>query len=184
MRKEQRRAARFEALVRPHMEHLYRVAYRYTGSVEDAEDAVQELLVKLYPKTDELVGLDQPRPWLVRALRNQLTDGHRRQQRSPLGHLRAVDAGDGSLGLDDLRHPAPGPAEEHAQAVARQSLEAGLRALSEEHRELIVLHDMEGYTLTELQSVLELPLGTLKSRLHRARERLRRMLEMEPFEDD
>lgn len=170
--------------MRPHLDQLYRVAYRYTGSVEDAEDAVQELLVKLYPKTDELIALDQPRSWLVRALRNQLTDSHRRQQRSPLGHLRALTADDTGAGLDELRHPGPGPAEEHARAVARQSVEEGLRGLSEEHRELILLHDVEGYTLTELQTVLELPLGTLKSRLHRARERLRRVLDMEPFGDD
>jgi RNA polymerase sigma-70 factor (ECF subfamily) len=60
-------------------------------------------------------------------------------------------------------------------------LDKALNQLSESHRTVLILHDVEGYTLVELQEILDLPLGTLKSRLHRARAGLRQVLAMEPY---
>ncbi|MBA1147290.1 RNA polymerase sigma factor [Ectothiorhodospiraceae bacterium WFHF3C12] len=183
--RERQRARRFEALVRPHLDALYRLAYRYTQSVEDAEDAVQELLTRLYPRTEELAGIEQLRPWLARVLRNQLTDSHRRQGRDPMGHLRVVvEDAEADHALERMRSETPTPDEAHGQSILRERLEAALAVLSAEHREVIVLHDVEGYTLTELTVVIGVPVGTLKSRLHRARDHLRRVLGMEPFGTD
>lgn len=183
-RRERQRARRFEALVRPHLDALYRLAYRYTQNVADAEDAVQELLSRLYPRTDELAGIEQLRPWLARVLRNQLTDSHRRQERDPVGHLRVVGAEEPDQVLDRMQSDAPAPDEAHGRLVLRERLEAALAVLSADHREIILLHDVEGYTLTELTEIVGVPVGTLKSRLHRARDHLRRVLGMEPFEAD
>lgn len=183
-RSERKRAQRFEALVRPHLESLYRLAYRYSASVEDAEDAVQELLTRLYPRTEELAAIEQLRPWLARVLRNQLTDSHRRQERDPVGHLRVVASEDADQALDRMLSDTPEPEQAHGQTLLRERLEAALTVLSEDHREIIMLHDVEGYTLVELTQVIGVPVGTLKSRLHRARDHLRRVLNMEPFETD
>ncbi|MHB8745347.1 MAG: DUF423 domain-containing protein [Gammaproteobacteria bacterium] len=71
-------AVQFENLLRPHLEHLYRVAYRFAGNVCDAEDLVQDLLVKLYPKLSELTAVEQLRPWLARALYYHAIDKRRR----------------------------------------------------------------------------------------------------------
>jgi RNA polymerase sigma-70 factor (ECF subfamily) len=161
------RHASFETLVRPHLDRLYRLAYRFTGSREAAEDLVQELCVRLLPKADELRGLDQPAPWLARALHNLYVDEARRQARSP---VEAVEA------LPELPDPQPGPEQLAESQLSAGRIEAALAALPPEQRAVIAWHDIEGYTLDELSSAHQLPLGTLKSRLHRARAALRRAL--------
>lgn len=167
----------FEALVEPHLEHLYRLAYRFTGGREDAEDLVQELLYRLYPRVAILRKVEVLRPWLSRALYNLFVDGTRRQRSDPL-----------ALAEDD-RALAPEPSGDTPEAEAendraRRRLTEALQALAPEERVLVSLHDVEGYTLAELEQILEVPLGTLKSRLHRTRKKLRGLLSMEPFAAD
>jgi RNA polymerase sigma-70 factor (ECF subfamily) len=166
-----RRGGSFEAVLAPHIEHLYRLAYRFTGNRADAEDLVQDLLVKLYPRRAELAAIDYLQPWLVRALYNLFIDSVRRAGRSPL-----TDAsGDEVLpALEDV------PARDPEDPLLQQRLQQALLALNADQRSLIVLHDIEDYTLQELEQLLDAPVGTLKSRLHRARARLRGLLAMEP----
>lgn len=172
------RKARFEQLLEPHFEQLYRLAFRFTSRRDEAEDLVQELLVRLYPKRDRLEDIEDLRPWLARALYNLYVDSHRARQRSPTD-LRDDEAGEH---LDRLRDPSADPLEREARRQDLQLLDEALHRLSEPHRDLLILHDMEGYSLPELKEILDLPLGTLKSRLHRAREALRQLLSREPFD--
>jgi len=165
------RARRYENLLRPHLDRLYRLAFRFTGSRADAEDLVQELCVRLYPKLPQLERLDQPGPWLARALHNLYVDQRRREARSP---LEAVEE------LPETGSGEPGPEQLAAAAVAAEQIQATLARLPAEQRAVIAWHDIEGYTLDELAESGNLPLGTLKSRLHRARAALRELL-MEPF---
>ena len=83
----------FEDLVRPHVEYLYRLAWRFTASVPDAEDLIQDVLLKLYPRTEEMLGIQRLRPWLARVLYHQYVDSVRRRARSPV--LQLVTEGDG-----------------------------------------------------------------------------------------
>ncbi|MFO8155283.1 MAG: sigma factor, partial [Thiohalospira sp.] len=73
----------FEGVLAPHVPTLYRVAHRYTGSPDEAEDLVQELLTRLYPRRRELVELRDLRPWLLRSLHNLHIDRVRRRSRRP-----------------------------------------------------------------------------------------------------
>ncbi|HKJ70710.1 MAG TPA: RNA polymerase sigma factor [Gammaproteobacteria bacterium] len=183
------RGADFEALVRPHVDHLYRMAFRFTGRREDAEDLVQELLVKLYPRREELAAVEQLRPWLTRVLYRQFVDDYRKRSR-----MQLVSGGDehgepgADPGFDHLASEDPGPETGAGAGFARERLQQALGRLSREHRAVLVLHDVEGYTLVELSEILEVPTGTLKSRLHRARARLRELLggsgAAEPFAAD
>jgi RNA polymerase sigma-70 factor (ECF subfamily) len=75
----------------------------------------------------------------------------------------------------------PGPAEHLDQQDRTRHITHALDTLSEDHRDLIIMHDIEGYTLPELTVIFEQPLGTLKSRLHRARKKLQQQIKMEPF---
>jgi RNA polymerase sigma-70 factor (ECF subfamily) len=175
------RESAFEVLIRPHLKPLYRVAYRLTGRREDAEDLVQELLVKLYGRRREVEAIDRLRPWLLRVLYCQFIDNHRRHSRSPL-HLVA-DQGGAVDPLDSLAAPEPDPEAMTAQAAETRALLAAIARLSEDHRIVIGLHDVEGYTLEEIQPMLDCPIGTLKSRLHRARARLRELLGEPPAAD-
>jgi RNA polymerase sigma-70 factor (ECF subfamily) len=170
------RDAQFEALVRPHVDHLYRLAFRFTGSREEAEDLVQDLLVKMLPRTEELAAVEQLRPWLTRVLYRMFVDRHRKRVRSPLQLLS--DGGEEAEGdfLDGLPGDTPSAEAEAGARFDQDRLQRALSRLSDEHRAVVALHDMEGYTLPELETLLEVPTGTLKSRLHRARARLRELL--------
>lgn len=169
----------FEHLLRPHVDFLYRLAYRFTGATADAEDLVQDTLIKLLPHTGEMQKVEQLRPWLARVLYRQFVDFVRRRGRSPLRAV-ATDDGDGDP-LEQLPAADDDPEESFDRSLRHEHLIYALEQLAPEQRAVVTLHDVEGYRLEELEEVLETPLGTLKSRLHRARARLRRLLPAEPF---
>jgi RNA polymerase sigma factor (sigma-70 family) len=174
-------AAEFERLMREHVPSLYRAAYRWTGAVDRAEDLVQQLLVRLYPRLAELRQLDRVRPWALRVMYRLFVDEHRRERASPVqfGVETATDpelpAGEDEAWID----PGPGPAELAEQELTQERLIRAWERLGEEHRLVLSLHDIEDYTLPELAQIMDIPLGTLKSRLHRARARLRELLAAE-----
>jgi RNA polymerase sigma factor (sigma-70 family) len=170
----------FEDLLRPQVDYLYRLAWRFTGSVADAEDLVQDVLIKLYPRTRELLDIERLRPWLARVLYHQYVDSVRRQARSPVVELVSDNESDDNP-LDALPEVKDGPEEHAERSGQRERILRALDRLNPEQRALIAMHDVEGYTLDELETILETPLGTLKSRLHRARQRMRALLPMEPF---
>jgi len=161
-------AAEFERLLREHVPALYRSAYRWTGTVDRAEDLVQQLLMRLYPRLPELRKLDRIRPWALRVMYRIFVDELRRERASPVefGMDASADAeqdsGEGDAWLDT----APGPAELTEQELTQE-------------RVVLAMHDIEDYTLPELAQIMDIPLGTLKSRLHRARARLRELLTAE-----
>jgi RNA polymerase sigma-70 factor (ECF subfamily) len=160
---------RFEVLVRPHYDALYRAAYRLTRSTHDAEDLVQEVCVRAYPRLEELATLDNPRAWLLRVMQRIFIDQARRYERShvePLG-----DDVERSLASGE-----PEPSDRAEEALLRARLDRAWQRLSKEHRALLALHDIEGYSLAELTELTGLKEGTLKSRLHRARVKLGKLL--------
>jgi len=166
----------FETLLMPHTESLYRLAYRLCGQQSDAEDLVQDLLIKLYPRLQELQKLEKLRPWLARSLYNLFIDSVRSKKRNP------VQGGEEELqsALDLAHDPQHRPDMIIEQQQSQSRILIALEMLNEDQRNLINFHDVEGYTLPELETILDTPLGTLKSRLHRARAKLKDLLEMEP----
>ena len=167
---EQNQAKLFEQLLQPHMQRLFRFAYRLTHSRPEAEDLFQDVLTKLYARLDELSALRDPAPWLNRVLYTHFTDNQRRYARR-----RLVDVAEGQLAGESIEL-LPDPAAD-ADPERLDALEKALEQLSDEHRTVVLLHDAEGYKLEEIQSITDTPLGTIKSRLHRARARLREILE-------
>lgn len=171
----------FVSAVRPHLDHLYRTAYRFSGSAEDAEDLVQDLLVKLYARRTEFQRVDQLRPWLTRSLYRVFVDAKRKRSRTPLGHQADLPAEADTDPWEGFAASGPSPDEATELLITGSRLRQALFTLRPEQRALLVLHDAEGYTLQELENVLSTPLGTLKSRLHRARRQMRGLLQREPF---
>ena len=140
----------FERLVRPHFDRLFRLAWRLAGSKADAEDLFQELLIRAFGKLDELLGIDQPGPWLCRVMYNLFVDERRRFARQ---RMHTVDegqlAGDGLAGL-----PGPDdPVYDQQRIETLERLDKALAQLSDEHRVVVLLHDTEGYKLTEIQDL-------------------------------
>lgn len=173
-------AAEFDQLFRPHVPALYRCAYRWTGTVERAEDLVQELLIRLYPRLDELKALDRVRPWALRVMYRIFVDQLRRERSSPV--QLAADLGDPAE--EDANDPladtdAADPSYLLERHLTQERVVAAWSRLVEEHRTVLSMHDIEGYSLVELAEMMEVPVGTLKSRLHRARARLRELLQAE-----
>jgi len=163
----------FERLVRPHFDRLYRLAWRLTGAKAEAEDLFQELLIKAYGKLDDLVEKDEPGSWLCRVMYNMFIDERRRFARR---RMHTVDegqlAGDGLEGLPGTQNPV----QDNERLEKIESLDRALEQLSDDHRIVVLLHDSEGYKLTEIEALTDIPVGTVKSRLHRARARLREIL--------
>lgn len=159
--------------MRPHFERLYRLAWRLTGAREEAEDLFQELLIKAYGKLDDLVDVDEPGSWLSRVMYHLFIDERRRFARR---RMHTVD--EGQLGGDGIAALAgsDNPLHDHERLEKIRGLDRALAQLSDEHRTVVLLHDTEGYKLSEIQALTGVPVGTVKSRLHRARSRLREIL--------
>jgi RNA polymerase sigma-70 factor (ECF subfamily) len=170
----------FEILLQPHLQRLYQLAYRFTGQRADAEDLVQDVVIKLYPRLQEMQKIEKLSPWLARVLYRHFIDRTRSKQRSPV-HL----VGDDETTPDDYRSGATGPADNTEESILQGHLLRALERLNDDQRALVILHDVEGYTLNEIHTMHDVSLGTLKSRLNRARSRLRELLKnVEPFGDN
>ena len=160
---------RFSDLIRPHLKRLYHQAYRLTNNQDDAEDLVQDLLLRLYEKKIDLKSIEKPANWLLRSLYHQFIDNYRKKSRLPIDDRESKS--------DELIESIQGTQEAphliHEQEISGQKLQEAIQQLNPDQQALISLHDIEGYSLPELSDILELPLGTLKSRLHRARYTLR-----------
>jgi RNA polymerase sigma factor (sigma-70 family) len=167
--------ASFEALLAPHLPTLHRLAYRLTGSVADAEDLLQDALVRLYERRAELAAIEALGPWLKRVLHNLFIDRARHYAKRRLVSIGSAESE--RVLIEVAVGFAPGPAAEAERRVDITALEAELGRLSVEHRTVLLMHDAEGYKLNEIQEITGVAIGTLKSRLHRARSRLRELLE-------
>jgi RNA polymerase sigma-70 factor (ECF subfamily) len=167
----------FTALIRPHLDRIYRLAFRLTGNRDDAQDLVQDVLLKLHGQRERLAEVDAVATWLARVTYNQFIDNLRRYKSR---RLALVD--DPVVSADPDQAPAAEASTEdlvEGEFTINRVL-AALDQLSDDHQLVIKLHDVEGYTLTEMVEITGIPLGTLKSRRQRARERLQKLLDDGP----
>jgi len=170
----------FSALLQPHFSRLYSLAYRLTGTRADAEDLVQDVLLKLYERRAELSAIRHLASWLGRVVYNQFIDYKRRYGRQPLTLVGTTTELDAALEASGGASQRDDPSRLSSRAQDHKALTLALDKLSEEHRLVLVMHDMEGYRLPELQQITGIAVGTLKSRLHRARARLKSLLQRHP----
>jgi len=157
----------YEPLVRAYEQPGLRVALGMMGNVDDARDALQDAFVKAY---NALGRFDITRafgPWFFQILKNQCRDRLRSRQ----ARFR-VETLDESL---ELRpdNPERGPERIEQRGAARALIWQGLEKISEEHREIIVLKELQGLRYSEIASILEIPEGTVASRLYHARQALK-----------
>lgn len=162
---------RLRHYVLPELPVLLRVARRLASSPQDAEDAVQETLLRAYQAIDRFDGR-HPRAWLLTILRNSIRNTYRRTR------PQLADSPDELLQL-----PAAGPEgrngteERVLDGVLEAEIAQALFALSQGFREVVVLVDVDGLSYQEAADVLGIPTGTVMSRLHRARRKMRKRLE-------
>jgi RNA polymerase sigma-70 factor (ECF subfamily) len=157
-----------------HLDALYRLARRLTGDDDEAEDLVQEAFARAMDRRAQFVPGTNLRAWLFRILRNLYVDGWRRAKASPVRE-RLDDEDSAAAGMV-AGEPLRGDEElERLRVVVADDIEAALRELSVDARTIVLL-DLEGFTQEELAEVLGCNVGTVKSRLSRARAKLRELL--------
>jgi len=156
----------YEPLVRAYEPAGLRLAVAMMGNTEDAQDALQEAFVKTY---DTLHRFDLRKPfgpWFFQILRNQCRDMLR--SRKAKFRIEALDEQLDTRPAD----PERGPERTHQKNAARELLWAGLERIGEEHREVLVLKELQGFRYAEIAQILEIPEGTVASRLFHARHAL------------
>ncbi|MBA8794484.1 RNA polymerase sigma-70 factor (ECF subfamily) [Friedmanniella endophytica] len=158
----------WEDVVRDHSARVYRLAYRLTGNSHDAEDLTQDVFVRVFRSLHKF----QPgtfEGWLHRITTNLFLDGARRRQKIRFDAL--ADGAD-----DRLPSHGPTPGDQLADADLDHDVAAALSALSPEFRAAVVLCDIEGLSYEEIADVLDVKIGTVRSRIHRGRSQLRTAL--------
>jgi RNA polymerase sigma factor (sigma-70 family) len=132
---------------------------------------------------DQWRTLDQVRPWAMRVMYRIFVDQLRRERNSPVQFGGSTSAAEGADEEENERliDTSEEPPELVEQQLTQKRVLAAWEHLGEEHRVVLSMHDIEGYSLADLSSMMDVPLGTLKSRLHRARAKLRELLATERF---
>lgn len=157
----------FGDLVSRYQDRLFNTLLRIAGSREDAADAAQDAFVQAYLKLGSFRGDSQFFTWLYRIAMNVALS--RRRRRRPMGSLDAAKTSAGEEPMD----AAAGPGDQMLAHESAEQVQAALADLAEGHRKILVLRELEGCSYEVIADILELPVGTVRSRLFRARLQLR-----------
>jgi len=168
-------ASAFNTLMGMHERRMYAVALRMCGNPEDAQDCLQEAMLRIYRAISGFKAQSSFSTWVYRITMNTCLDELRRRKNRPNTSLDGLyDAGWSPV------DPGQTP-EKHALAEdMRRQLQAFIRELPEDMRAAIVLRDIEGYSYDEIATMLDANVGTIKSRISRGREKLREKIATRP----
>ena len=171
---------RFEAELLPIIDPLYNFAFRLTLDEDDANDLVQETYLKAYRFFDYFEPGTNAKAWLFRILKNSFINDFRKKSKQPAKvdysevesyyNTEGMD-GDGEMATtSDMR-------SQSVQELIGDEVASALNSLPVDFRTVIILCDLEGFTYEEMAKILDIPIGTVRSRLHRARNFLKEKLE-------
>jgi RNA polymerase sigma-70 factor, ECF subfamily len=171
------REARFEALVLPHLDTLHYAALRLTKDQSNAEDLIQETFLRAFRAIHQLTQDESCRAWLMKIMMNIWLNQRQKHSRE----AAALDVDELDLSPDDAAtwsHQSLPEAPEHAASRRQfcEDLDQALQRLPEAFRIVVMLADVEGMSYKEVAEILQCPIGTVMSRLYRARQFLRKAL--------
>ncbi len=169
--------AAFGQLVQKYQDRLYNTVVHVAGNAEDAKDVVQEAFVQAFLKLESFQGASAFYTWLYRIAFNVAATHHRR--RGAMRSAERIAISEGHLRDSAEGHPqsaADGPSEQLEREERCRQVRQAISQLAEEHRVVLVLREMDGCCYETIAEILDLPVGTVRSRLHRARMQLREEL--------
>jgi RNA polymerase sigma-70 factor (ECF subfamily) len=173
--------AAFTQLVQKYQQPVFNLLYHYSGRRQDVEDLAQEVFIKVYTNLMKFETRAAFRTWLYRIALNVSIDHARKQKRRRMLSLEGLtDWARERLAFRAATAPSPHSATERHELETQ--IQLGLEALPEDFRQVLVLRDIEGMEYDDIAAILGWQLGTVKSRLFRARQRLRKFLE--PYVED
>ena len=163
----------FDETALPHVDALYNTALRLTRNPQDAEDLVQEAFFKAYRYYDRFQEGTNLKAWLFKILKNTFINNYRKkQQQPPQSDFAAIEDSFEDRISEDVLRKMKNPEEQFLEGVLDQDIQAALDALPENYRMAVVLADLEDFSYREIAEILEVPVGTVMSRLYRGRKRL------------
>jgi RNA polymerase sigma-70 factor (ECF subfamily) len=168
--------ADFEQQVRPYLAQLYPAALRMTKNASDAEDLVQETLAKAYVAFHQFTPGTNLRAWLHKILANTFVNSYRKTKREPALAADPELPEGWQQGSDAFAPLARSAEAEALDRLGDSEVLSALRDLPSDFRTAVYLADIEGYPYREVAAMMGTPIGTVMSRLHRGRDRLRRAL--------
>ena len=166
----------FDEIVALHQNRIYNLCYWMLNDPDDASDAAQDAFVRAYRSLGHFRGECAFGTWLHRIAVNVCLDASRRRKRTPTP-FSTLESDDEPTREQEPTAPGDAPHEISNRHERRRAVHEAMLELSEHHRTVLVLLDIEGHSYEEAAAMLELPLGTVKSRLNRARLALRDKLE-------
>lgn len=162
----------FDSLVEAHYRSVYNTAYRMLGTPSAASDATQSVFVRVWEALSSFRGDATFRTWLYRITMNVCLDELRRRKNEPLSLTEDDDEREPG-GERDMPDLSDEPGRTAEQRDLQRLVQEAISRLPADFRTVIVLYDLRGLSYQEISAVLEIPLGTVKSRLNRARQALR-----------
>ncbi|HVK04518.1 MAG TPA: sigma-70 family RNA polymerase sigma factor [Armatimonadaceae bacterium] len=163
----------FDQLVRLYEKNVYSTAYRLSGSYDDASDIAQEAFVRAWNNLKSFRGDSAFSTWLYRIVTNVFLDDRKRKRARPHRSLEEVMTLEESTVTRQFEDPTPGPQDVAEGDERRKILEMAIKTLPEEQRVMVVLYHTQGLSYEEIAEITKCPMGTVKSRLNRARLALR-----------
>lgn len=159
----------FEELVKLYETKVYNVAYRVMGNHADACDLAQEAFIKIYQALPGFRGDASFNTWLYHITVNVCRDELRRRQRRQVVYIDET-SGNGPSVLETADNPVPTPEEELERSQTKELVQECLNQLSDDYRMILVMREMQDLSYDEIAKILDCSLGTVKSRLSRARQ--------------
>ena len=166
----------FEAAAMPYLDPLYNAAYRMARNPQDAEDLVQETYLKAYKYYDKFEEGTNLKAWLFKILKNTFINSYRKKQQAPpKADFADIEESFETIVRDD-GGAARTPEEELLEKVLDEDVQQAIEELPHDYRMVVLLADLEGFAYKEIADILEIPVGTVMSRLYRGRRLLEEAL--------
>lgn len=159
----------------PHMSLLYNYALRLTNNQDDAKDLIQDTYLKAYRFIDKYQRDTNAKAWLFRILKNSFINTYRKNSRTP-DQVEYSEIEDYVDLMKDETAPANDMRQDMYHHLLGDEVVSAMDSLNEEFRTIIILSDLEELTYEEIAEILDIPLGTVRSRLHRARKAMQEKL--------